>query len=168
MTNLIVLASLTSFLSSLFGTSWESVDKMIAEEFPTVRSISTDELQQRLRNPAVAPSVVDVRAPKEFAVSYLPTAINLTSADAIAERIPDKNTEIVLYCSVGYRSAVIVAQMIDMGYTRVRNLNHSLFEWANNDYPMVNDEGATPYAHPYNRRWGKLLRSDLHRTSGKK
>ena len=168
MKSLMVLASLTSFLSGLFSTSWESVDKTIAEEFPTVRSISTEVLHQRLRNPTVAPSVVDVRAPKEFAVSYLPTAINLESADAIAERFPDRNTEIVLYCSVGYRSAAIAGQLTDMGYTRIRNLHHSLFEWANNEYPMVNDEGATPYAHPYNRRWGRLLRSELHKTSAEK
>jgi len=165
MNKLIVFASLTSFLSGLFGTSWESVDNTITEDFPTVRSISTQVLQHRLRNPTVAPVVIDVRAPEEFAVSYLPTAINLTSVTEIAERFPDKQAEIVLYCSVGYRSAVLAEQMVGMGYTKVRNLHHSLFEWANNGYPMINSEGATRYVHPYNRRWGKLLRRDLHRTS---
>ena len=165
MKSIIVLASLTSFLSGLFGTSWEAVDKAIAEEFPPVRSISTDTLQQRLRNPTVSPAVIDVRAPQEFLVSYLPTAVNLTSAAEIAERYPDRNLEIVLYCSVGYRSADIAKQMMELGYTRVSNLHHSLFEWANNGFPLVNGEGATTYAHPYNRRWGRLLRSDLHRKS---
>jgi len=165
MNNLIVLASLTTFLSFLTGISWESVDKLVAEKFPTVKSITTEKLQQRLRNPTVAPVVIDVRATEEFAVSYLPTAINLTTVAEIAAQFPDLNEEIILYCSVGYRSAAIAEQMTGMGYTKVRNLHHSLFEWANNGYPMVNSEGGTTYAHPYNRRWGRLLRSELHRRS---
>lgn len=163
MNHLIVLASITSFLTSLFGVSWESVDRAVSEEFPTVRSISTVTLHQRLRNPAVAPTVVDVRTSEEFAVSHVPTAVNLVAATEIAERFPDIHEEIVLYCSVGYRSAAIAEQMMAMGYTKIRNLHHSLFEWANKGYPMVNKEGGTRYAHPYNRRWGKLLRSGLHK-----
>ena len=165
MNNLIVIASLTSILSGLFGPSWESVDDAIATEFPSVKSVSTASLHQRLRNPTVAPVVVDVRASKEFEVSYLPTAVNLATAGDIAQRFPDRNTELVLYCSVGYRSAAVVDELMGMGYRRVVNLRHSLFEWANQDYPLINAGGATPYAHPYNRRWGRLLRSELRRTS---
>ena len=165
MNNLIVIASLPAILSGLFGPSWEDVDNAITAEFPDVKSISTTLLHQRLRNPTVAPVVVDVRASKEFAVSYLPTAVNLTTASEIAQRYPDRNAGLVLYCSVGYRSAAVAAELMAMGYTRVVNLRHSLFEWANQDYPLVNASGATPYAHPYNRRWGKLLRSELRRTS---
>ena len=165
MKSIVVLAYIFSWLS---GPSWKAVDELVAGQFPAVRSVSTTELQQRIRNPTVAPTLIDVRAAEEFAVSYLPTAINLTTTDDIVQHFPDRQAEIILYCSVGYRSAAMAEELMKRGYTRVWNLQHSLFEWANKGYPMVNADGATPYAHPYNRRWGKLLRKDLHKTGAEK
>lgn len=163
MLKFLITASLTSFLFGLFGVSWDDVDGKISEAYPTVVALTSSELLTDLAPTATdQPLLIDVREPAEFEVSHLRKAMNLTSAAAIAERIPDRDAAIVVYCSVGYRSAGVAAELEALGYRRVRNLHHSLFEWANLGLPMVNSAGEdTPLVHPFNRAWGALVDSDL-------
>lgn len=162
MKGLLVLASLTSLLGNLFGFDWGAVDRMIASRFPEVESLTSAELYRRHQLNEPLPPVIDVRAEEEFLVSHINNALNLESAEQIAARFPDREAELILYCSVGYRSAAVANALQKLGYTRVWNLQHSLFEWANQGLPMVNEQGPTKFAHPYDRRWGKLLRPELH------
>jgi rhodanese-related sulfurtransferase len=153
----------TMFLFGLFGISWDKIDEAISRDYPSVKFISTDELSSLQHNSdSEFPLLIDVRDPAEFRVSHLQDAINLVSARLIAERVVDKNTELVVYCSVGYRSAGVAQELETMGYTSVKNLRHSIFEWANKHYPMVNENGITTKVHPFNRTWGKLLDESLH------
>ena len=49
---------------------------------------------------------------------------------------------------------------------KVYNLEGSLFKWANEGRAMVDDKGEpTVYAHPYNTMFGKLLKSELRKSS---
>jgi len=163
MTKLIIAASITAFLSGLFGVTWDEVDTRIATEFPSVEFVSSDELLQSVNESAQqAPLLFDVRDAEEFAVSHLTNAANLMSGAAIASVVPDKNAPIVVYCSVGYRSAGVAAELEQLGYTNVRNLHHSLFEWANKGYPMTNALCDTQQVHPFNRTWGTLVDKSLH------
>ena len=162
MLKLIIAASVSSFFLGLFGVTWDEVDSKIANEFPTVEFISGDELLNEIQTAGSAvPILFDVREGDEFAVSHLTSAKNLATGAAIAEVVPNKNAPIVVYCSVGYRSAGVAAELQQLGYTNVRNLHHSLFEWANNGYPMINELGATPQVHPFNRAWGALVDKSL-------
>lgn len=163
MTNLLISASLSSFFFGLFGVSWDAVDAKIAREYPAVQSVSATELQELFtRDAASAPLVFDVREPAEFAVSRLATARNLDSGAAIAAAVPDRDAPIVVYCSVGYRSARVANELQQLGFTNVRNMHHSLFGWANAGYPLVNANGDTSLVHPYNRAWGELLEPARH------
>lgn len=153
--------SLSSFFFGLFGVDWEAVDNKIEKQYPAVSSISTDELAQQYQS-ASRPMVVDVREPAEFAVSHLSAAENLETGADIAARFPDKQTPIVVYCSVGYRSAAVAAELELMGYSNVKNLRRSIFEWAEKGYHLQNANGATAKIHPYNRAWGALVSEDLH------
>ncbi|MEZ5492515.1 MAG: rhodanese-like domain-containing protein [Gammaproteobacteria bacterium] len=164
MKELLVLASLTSLFGSLFGVDWEAVDRLIASRFPAVESLTVAELYRRHQQGGNLPPIIDVRADEEFQVSHLVNAFHLESAEQIAARFPDLEAELILYCSVGYRSAAVADALRELGYTRIVNLRHSLFEWANQGLPLVNAQGPTPMAHPFNRRWGKLLRPELHAT----
>jgi 3-mercaptopyruvate sulfurtransferase SseA len=68
----------------------------------------------------------------------------------------------VVYCSVGYRSAIVAAQLQALGYSNVLNLRHSIFEWAEKGYPLLNEAGDTNKVHPYNRAWGALIDASYH------
>lgn len=163
----IAAASVSSFFFGLFGVSWESVDEKIEREFPNVETVTTDSLLTRYGAMEESlPIVIDVREIDEFRVSHLDDALNLKSAAAISDMITqrglDKDAEIIVYCSVGYRSASVAADLQERGFTQVLNLEHSLFEWANKGYPMSNASGSTDKVHPFNKAWSVLVDESLH------
>ena len=163
MIKLIISAALSSFLFGLFGVNWDSVDKEIDQEFPNIEFVSTAELIRQYQNKdADFPLIIDVREQEEFQVSHLQEALNLKTGDSISELYPNKNMPIVVYCSVGYRSAGVAEELQQLGYTNVLNLRHSIFEWANKGYPMVSGAGETEKAHLFNAAWGALLDEPLH------
>jgi rhodanese-related sulfurtransferase len=167
MFKLIAAASVSSFFFGLFGVSWESVDAKIQSEFPGVQSVSTDVLFAWYEaSDFKRPIIIDVRKDGEFRVSHLDDALHLESAEAIssaiAERGLGKETEIIVYCSVGYRSASVAADLQARGFTKVLNLEHSLFEWANKGYPMTSASGSTNKVHPFNKAWSVLIDDSLH------
>lgn len=142
--------------------TWHEISKSIAEKHPEVQEITTDTLLTRLQRPA-PPLIYDVREQEEYEVSHLPGAVHTTDPDAIK---PPRNTEIVVYCSVGLRSAAFAAKLMKKGYPHVYNLKGSIFEWANKSYPLERGEGEkVKTVHPYNRRWGVLLNKDLQQYS---
>jgi hypothetical protein len=73
------------------------------------------------------------------------------------ERI-DKNSPIVVYCSVGYRSEKVAEKLLAAGYPHAANLYGGIFEWVNRKQPLVNLEGhPTEYVHAYSKMWGTWL-----------
>lgn len=137
--------------------------RSLREEFPQVELISTADLAAR----KVAPVLLDVRPEKEFVVSHIPGALRAddqVEAQLRAMEVP-KNGDIVVYCSVGYRSAKVAEKLSAAGYSRVRNLEGSVFAWANEDRPLVNAHGPTTKVHPYNRKWGRFLEKSHWRWS---
>ncbi|GAB4182741.1 MAG: rhodanese-like domain-containing protein [Terrimicrobiaceae bacterium] len=127
----------------------------LQKEFSDVPGISTSQLAAI--NPA--PMLLDVREKDEFAVSHLPGA-HRAESDTIAQLRKlgaSENTFIVVYCSVGYRSAVLARKLQKAGFVNVRNLEGSIFAWANEGRPLVNLSGATSGVHPFNAYWGRYL-----------
>lgn len=89
-----------------------------------VQEISLDELRQRL---AANPSLVllDVREDSEWAAGHARQAQHLGKGILerdLEVRYPDKQTEIVMYCGGGFRSALTCDAAQKMGYTHVRSL----------------------------------------------
>ena len=168
MIKLIITASISSFFFGLFGVNWNAVDRKIDSEYPSIQFISSDTLVMQYGElNSKVPIIIDVREPEEFRVSHLESALNLQTGESISQLLTDKNTPIIVYCSVGYRSARVAASLQELGYTQVQNLRHSIFEWATKGYPMVNQSGATNKVHPFSRAWGSLVDEKLHSYSVK-
>ncbi len=137
--------------------------RWIAWQFPQVRWITTAELAQWRSHPAQPqPLLLDARTAAEYAVSHLKTAQridpntpDLTALDAIA-----KETPLVVYCSIGYRSARVAAQLQQVGFTQVYDLEGSIFQWANEARPLFQAEQPTFKVHPYNAQWSLLLKPE--------
>lgn len=138
--------------------TWEQVNATIDRKYPSVRNIDVYNLKISIDQgkPFV---LIDVREKDEFAISHLPTAVNIPKATAV--QYP-QNTPIVVYCSVGVRSADFAEQLGDLGFTSVLNLRGSIFAWGNEGYPLVRGNTAVNVVHPYNKKWGKLLNRELH------
>jgi rhodanese-related sulfurtransferase len=83
---------------------------------------------------------VDVREESEFAKDHLPGAIHLGKGIIerdIEEQVPDPNTELVLYCGGGYRSALAADNLQKMGYRNVFSMDGGIREWREKGYPLT-------------------------------
>lgn len=122
----------------------------------TIPAITVENLIE-IQNDVV---ILDARERKEYLVSHIPNAIYVGYKDfdtSVLEDI-DKNKRIVVYCSIGFRSEKIGNKIKKMGFEKTYNLFGSIFEWVNQDQPVVDTEGQpTSQVHTYNKRWSKWV-----------
>lgn len=161
------------YFSPVSAQTWERIQPTIRSRFPDVRQIPTRTLAEWMTNSAAGPTpgltLVDVREPAEFSVSHLRGARNCRSVAEIEKLVKDKASRVVVYCSVGYRSSSMAAKLQRSGFTNVFNLEGSIFAWANEGRPVFRGgaELRPARVHPYDRKWGQLLKEELRFESGK-
>jgi rhodanese-related sulfurtransferase len=76
--------------------------------------------------------VLDIRTPEEFAIRHLEGAINVDFYEAsFRENIDslDRESEYLLYCNSGNRSASALVMMGEMGFTNVKELAGGIQAW---------------------------------------
>ena len=103
---------------------------------------------------------LDARSLEEFEVSHIKNAkwIGYDDFDLTrVEGIP-KETAIVIYCSVGFRSEKVGEKLESAGFSNVQNLYGSIFEWVNQGEPVYTDQGIeTLRVHVFSKEWGQWL-----------
>lgn len=141
----------------------DAMASVIRLRFGDVPQVSPDDLVTWLADDTRAhPQFLDVREPDEYAVSHLPGAIQIAPdapAEAVLARI-DQTRPVVAYCSVGYRSSLLVQRLRAAGFTRAVNLEGSIFAWANDGHPLESNGERVSVVHPYDSRFGRLLNSE--------
>ncbi len=150
-----ILPMVTAF--SIFPPTWQKINNLIVKKYPEVNNISTDKLIQIFDDENIY--LVDVRQAEEFAVSTIKGALNIETVSDVGV---SKDRKIIVFCSVGYRSAEFAHQLQQIGYTKVYNLSGSIFEWANKGYPLFQGTSRTNFVHPFNNDWGRLLDKKIH------
>ena len=86
--------------------------------------------------------LVDVREDREWVQGNIPSSIHIGKGVIerdVANLIPDQETEVVLYCQGGYRSALAGESLKEMGYNNVLSMSGGFSDWVNNKFP-VNQE----------------------------
>jgi len=126
----------------------------------SVSYISVTELRRLQFNENI--TLFDGREKYEFDVSHIPNAdhigYNDFSLEAISDTYPEKETPIVVYCTVGIRSEEICKKLIDAGYSDVKNLYGGICEWKNNQYPVIDStQSETENVHTFSKHWSKWL-----------
>ena len=105
--------------------------KLVNDVKTRVREISVAETQQRMRENEDA-KLIDVREDNEWNAAHAAGAIHL--GKGIIERdiertVPEKDTELILYCGGGYRSALATDALQKMGYTNVWSMAGGWKAW---------------------------------------
>ena len=104
-----------------------------------VHNITVDDVKPRVDRGEPF-NLIDVREESEYAAGHLPSAIamgrGIIERD-IEKRFPDTDTELVLYCGGGYRSALVAESLQKMGYTNVKSMDGGFRGWTEKDYPVV-------------------------------
>lgn len=150
--------------------NWDRIIKDIRLKFPTVKHISTEELQKWLTYQDTAkPVLIDRRERVEYDVSHLQGAMpakDIEEALKIIEKA-GKDRPIVVYCSLGYRSSELARQLGKEGVTNIYNLEGSIFKWANEGRPVYHGERQVHVVHPFDSKWRNFLDRKLWYNPGK-
>jgi rhodanese-related sulfurtransferase len=114
----------------------------------TLPTVAADELKRKLECGGDF-VLVDALAPMVYAHSHLPGAINLPASnvdpDRVARRIPDRSTEIIVYCSSEDcdDSVVTADKLVQLGYTNVKHYAGGKDEWRDLGLPL--ERAGKPY-----------------------
>jgi rhodanese-related sulfurtransferase len=158
----LVLAGMLYFEGRTMGL--DLVRQVTGRKFPGVKHITTAELAGWLADSGRSqPLLLDARTAPEYAVSHLAGARRIDPIRPLLRHMEAfaRDTPVVVYCSVGYRSARVARWLGRQGFTNVRQLDGSLFAWANEGRPMVADGRSVREVHPYNDFWGRLLKPEV-------
>lgn len=116
-----------------------SKDELIRQTKAAIHEVSPDEVRARLgREPR--PLVLDVREGDEVATGKLAEAKHIPRGFLelkIEDLARDRNTEIVVYCQGGVRSALAARSLKEMGYSNVSSMSGGFGAWKNKGHPWA-------------------------------
>lgn len=117
---------------------------LVAAAKASIREYSIDDIRDRQQN-GDSFVLVDVREESEWQRGHIADAVHL--GKGVLERdletlYPDKNTDLVLYCGGGYRSALAAEAAQKMGYTNVSSMDGGWRGWTAADYPTEGSPAA--------------------------
>jgi rhodanese-related sulfurtransferase len=105
--------------------------KVVNDAKSRIHEVTVEETKQRMKANADA-RLIDVREDNEWEASHAAGAEHL--GKGIIERdieatVPDKSTELILYCGGGFRSALAADVLQTMGYTNVFSMAGGWKAW---------------------------------------
>ncbi len=106
-----------------------------------IREVTVDETRERMKADNGV-RLIDVREDNEWEAAHAARAEHL--GKGIIERdieaeVPDKTTELILYCGGGYRSALAADVLQQMGYTNVFSMAGGWKAWQDSGAPIEVD-----------------------------
>lgn len=130
-------------VSSLTQAQIKSPGEILEDVRSKITKITVDELKNKLEFEHQF-TLIDLRTEKEYLAGHIEDAVWIPRGFLefkIQEEISDPESEIVLYCKGGGRSAFGVVTLNEMGYKNVLNLEGGFREWVNNGYSVFNMHG---------------------------
>lgn len=112
--------------------------QLVNEAKERINEITQDQLKQKLdeKQPFL---LIDVREDSEWKTGHLPTAIHISKGlieRDIEKIVTNPDTEIVVYCSGGFRCALVADTLQNMGYNCVHSLKNGSQAWIDSGYPI--------------------------------
>ena len=151
---LVFLFSTQAFPQSVTSQSYQIMLKSLLSHSVNEVSVENVELREVI--------LLDSREIAEYDVSKIEGARWVGYDDFSINRIGDidKESKIIVYCSVGYRSEKISEKLIAAGFKDVSNLYGGIFEWKNQGNDVVDSNDRTvEKVHAYSKFWGVWLKS---------
>lgn len=124
----------------------------------SVPVITADSLAERLATDSLL--VLDTRSLAEWEISHISQARYIAYEGFEVKSLQElsRKKPVVLYCTIGYRSEKIGAQLKEAGFEQVYNLFGGIIEWKNKGYTVVDGSSKpTEKVHTYDRYWGIYL-----------
>jgi rhodanese-related sulfurtransferase len=105
--------------------------KLVHDAKTRVRELTVNDVRSKLERGDKF-LLVDVREDNEWVMGHLPRAIHMGRGVIerdIEQQVPNTNSEIVLYCGGGYRSALAADNLQKMGYQNVYSMDGGIRGW---------------------------------------
>ena len=109
---------------------------LVNETKKNIKEITLQALKNKLDNQEQC-VLIDVREDNEWLTGYIPTAMHISKGVIerdIEKNIPDAHSEIIVYCSGGFRSALVANTLQNMGYSNVYSLSSGMQGWIDEGY----------------------------------
>ena len=101
-----------------------------------IKELSVSQTQERLSDGA---KLIDVREDNEWDTAHAAGATHMGRGIIerdIVQTFPEKDTELILYCGGGYRSALATDMLQKMGYTNVFSMAGGWKAWNESGAPV--------------------------------
>ena len=108
-----------------------------------ITEVTVEQVMARRRAGDFSFVLVDVREQSEWAAGHVARAVYMGKGiiERDAEKTwPDLDTELVLYCGGGYRSALAADALQTMGYTRVLSMDGGWRGWNAAGGPITKED----------------------------
>lgn len=135
-----------------YDLSTEELASICDRTYPNTPRLSMGEFLRRSEREEWI--IVDVRSPRERAVSVIPGALGKEEFEARLEEAREKH--ILVYCTAGCRSGAYAQKLRERGLEAF-NLQGGVLAWALGGGTFVTLDGQpTDHVHVYGRRWNSL------------
>ena len=115
--------------------------KLVNDAKSRIREVSVADTRARMAADANV-KLIDVREDNEWDAAHASGAKHLGKGIIerdIEEQVPDKATELILYCGGGYRSALVADVLQGMGYSNVYSMAGGWKAWKEAGAPTTTD-----------------------------
>jgi rhodanese-related sulfurtransferase len=127
----------------------ENMYLAIKSNFSEVPEIKLSEIDKLIQENGI--QFVDVREEKERSISIIPNAISKEEFEGHIDKY--KSKKIVVYCTIGYRSASYAKKLKKMGI-KAYNLEGSILGWVHDGRQVVSEDGkVSKRVHVYGPPW---------------
>ncbi len=110
--------------------------KIVEDAKNRIKEISVSETQKHIKEGA---ALIDVREDNEWQADHAKDSLHLSRGIIerdIVQQFPDKNTELILYCGGGFRSALSADNLQKMGYNNVFSMAGGWTAWKESNAPI--------------------------------
>jgi len=115
----------------------------VAKAKATIKECTVSEVEDCLTEDTL---LIDIREPDEYTRGHIPGAIHvprgmlefqiLKTLEHIGVKTDAADTDMVLYCGTGGRSALAAKSLNDMGFRNVRSLDGGIVAWNEAGLPV--------------------------------
>ena len=101
-----------------------------------VREVTAEDTQERMNEGA---KLIDVREDNEWDAAHAAGAVHMGRGIIerdVVQTFPEKDTELILYCGGGFRSALAADMLQKMGYTNVWSMPGGWKAWKDAGGPI--------------------------------
>ena len=107
-----------------------SFRELLARTKAEITEVDTATADERRHDPGAV--VLDVREPDEYEQGAIPGAVHIARGNlesSIENRVPDKDTPLIVHCAGGVRSAFAAKSLEELGYTDVVSVAGGFNKW---------------------------------------